>query len=178
MLTLNVLPPKEKEDATYEIGRSVLIRFAVRLTFPMIVFSALLLPSYFLTTFQQSNVLSENSALKQDPRAVHAISVEGEIQHANKEIRTLKSYLNKSLPISTITESLVSSAKGGIIINSLQIDAVNKKVEIDGIAPLRQSLLDTISAYNLLPFVLSVDSPITNLVHETNNTFNLKILLK
>ncbi|OHA01747.1 MAG: hypothetical protein A3C11_00105 [Candidatus Sungbacteria bacterium RIFCSPHIGHO2_02_FULL_49_12] len=178
MLDLNVLPPAEKRNFKYERARRVLVRFGVRFFFVAVVFTILLLPSYFLTVFQEQSVLSASANLSKDPRILHVADIERQIDSSNKAIKKLKGYLTRSLSIASVAEELAATTTAGVKINSITIDTLTKKVGIYGFAPRRQDLLLTIAHYRALSFVSSVDSPITNLVHDTNIKFNLSIFLK
>jgi len=178
MLELNVLPPSEKKNASYEVARLLAVRLGARFLFLILVFTALLAPSYFLTVFQQSNVLLQTELLHKDPRIVRAVEVEKEVVETNARMRSLKNYVAGNPSFSQNIETLVSGAGGVIVINSLRLDTKTKRLEIDGFSERRQDLLAAIRAYEAYPFVAKVESPIANLVRDSNSPFRLIIVFR
>lgn len=177
MLSVNLLPPEEKQVIRMLEAARAVSSFAV---FALSVFAAglfFLLPSFFLTHFAareaERSFAIEQRETVQRREARTALAEAKRIKEAVAEI---KDYLARSPSVSRILERFFPVSEG-ITVTSLAVRS-DGEVRVDGRAGTREQLLTFEEALRASDQFLEVAFPLENIVRERNIQFSVKAKLK
>lgn len=172
MISLNLLPPSEKLEASlkwnYLIFKNIILMLLlVSITLAVVIVAA----KYTLT-----NKLTELET------QVHLVNEE--LLEANQGIITINNSLselhtiqNKYQPISPLIADILSSVGAGILLENFIINTASNEVIFTGTANTRDDLLSLEQQLQDNPLVEDIEVPLSNLLQRADIAFNLTGIL-
>ncbi|MBI3627591.1 MAG: hypothetical protein HY220_02495 [Candidatus Sungbacteria bacterium] len=174
----NLLPPSVKDETRFVIVRHLAVRLSIVAACGIIMYSVFLIPSFFLLKFQLDEIQRQVALVDADPKMNEVSAINGGLVSANASVSALKRALATSTSVYTAMGAVASQATPGIHVQFISYDRPTRTMSLAANAAVRQDLLAFQSRLAALPVVLKIDSPITNLVKESNVDFQLKISFK
>lgn len=176
MLSINLLPPQEKKALWFEETHRMVVFFTVGILIIFVVGSTLLLPTY-ISIFIETR--DRERALALEGEASKKLNLDKVIARgrALKSVAdTLEVAVQDSGRASRILEFL-GNAGPGIVITNLGVRKDNT-VAINGRAETRDNLLDYEKTLREKGWFQAINSPLSNIIRETNINFVLEGKLK
>lgn len=177
MLSVNLLPPEEKQIIRIREAARAVGSFALFVLCVFAVGFLLLLPSFFLTHFaardaERSFAIEQRETVQR--REVRATLAEAKkIKEAMAEMRT---YMARPSGVSRALERFFPVSEG-ITVAFLAVRS-DGEVKVDGRAGTREQLLTFEEALRASDQFLEVTFPLENIVREQNIQFSVKAKLK
>lgn len=179
---MNLLPPQIKNEIEKERRR----RFAVVLgMFAAIVFIVsiiLLLPSFFMFSFQQKYLNNQLASFRQNGELKKAEEIGKTIEDLNKKSELVRLDKTRSQPISSFLIKIVELKPAGVSLSSFNFGKDNDKktdeFSLQGMAKNREDFLAFVKKLEDSQNFSKVVSPVSNLLAERNFNFSLILELK
>lgn len=178
MLTLNLLPPQEKEFLRLERMSRSAIFFGKLFLFLICIFAALLAAIWFYLAVQVQAMDGLVNAEKGSSSLPAARELEEKIVAANQKIKLLNNLQDRQVPVVDVLENLARAVSPGIHFESLQLDIKNKKAVLIGHAATREQLIAFQGKLESYPLFSEIKSPVSNFVKAEDIDFNLSFLIK
>ena len=178
-MAINLLSPKEKRAvrSMYRIHRLI----AALLVCDLLLVSAIVLIGALDINLRQEKATNEKSltVLGSQTKVVEFNKIRDEVNLIAKYTKLAKRELALVTTPSVELETIFTARHKGIRLVGIDYLTAknNTTVQIKGIAASRQDLLTFTSKLESLPIVKSVDSPVANLVGDTNAPFTLAVEL-
>jgi hypothetical protein len=166
-----------------KVMRAKLWRFVLALIiligFALLVASILLLPSYFVLLFSVEQidrrvVIEEQVLARRD-----LVSLESRVRSINSKIESFEKNESFRYSLSSLLYILGEDTKTGIEISNMTLRTTGEGgafvMQIQGIADTRDRLVSYIETLRLREEFVSVFSPISNFLEETNVEFSLEV---
>lgn len=178
MLTLNLLPPKEKENLKLtKINRLIIfysgIIFVLLLIFIILISSTLLFLTIQLKVIEKLVALEEKS-----PFSLATKNKEKEITLVNQKLKMIDKIQSDHQKYSIILEDLAKMIPPGAQLSSFSFDNQTKKASLLGYALERNSLLVLKESLEKFPKFTALESPISNLLKQKDINFRFSFLIK
>ncbi len=178
MFELNLLPPREKANLEYEMKTRAVVAVATWLGAVLLIFTALLLPTIFLLSFQKAEVLR---AVKLELASQEQAGVTSQVKRLgeiNRLAGVIVRHERESAQFFALFEALFRDVPSTVRLQSVKLQSASKEVAIEGFAPTRASLLEFIATLQADPRLLRASSPVANLIKETDIKFSIIATVK
>lgn len=178
MLRFNILPPEEKEIITI-MQRTRIAAVWGATFFLLAVFGVfLLLPPYFVLSFQKDEYLRNLSLTKESPLIKRISNVQQSIALLQKSASDLTKISESANSASSLIAETVGRLPKGIILHAASFSFVGGRVSLQGVAETREALigLETLMKDNAR--IKNVSVPLSSLVSERNAQFKIDAVLK
>lgn len=171
----NLLPDQYASDVRHEkLIRFFNLLFASAAAIILILLT-LLLPSYFSLIYESDGIDGQISAARQGVGSKRVQEAENAIKTLNTELAQVAHY--PSTPLTAYLKTIAEDTPAGITVTALSYSKSRGTFNLDGHANRRDDLLVFVSRLQNETMFSSVDSPITNLLKETDATFHLSLTL-
>lgn len=174
---LNLLPPEDLQ----RLGHEKLARFLVLIlglhTAALFAGGILMLPTYFFLTFQEKDTLIQIDLAQKSIQAERVKETEDAIKAINAKLQSLDAANSQRSLLSSHIAAVGRHVNPGISLDRLTFARENRKIEITGKAPTREEFLVFLDRLRNDPYFASVESPVNNLLKDTNVAFILTLLL-
>lgn len=179
MFTLNLLSEKQKKEVRFEIYNRFLIQIGIALIAVMVIFSALLSPTFIFLLFQKGDLKRDLEIEQQSQENAKIAEAERLVEANNNTIKFLAGAETKISRISPIISSVLGTSVGLVAVSELKYSLSPKEVAIRGQADDIKKFLAFKDALDELPyFSEKIYSPPENLVKLKNVSFTLRGKLK
>ena len=173
MIYLNLLPEKYAAEVRHEkLIRFFSLLFTSTAAIVLIVLT-LLLPSYFSLIYEKDGIDGQIAAARQSVESKRAQEAENAIKTLNTELEQVAHY--PSTPLTAYLKTIAEDTPAGITLTALSYSKSHGRFDIDGHANRRDDLLAFVSRLKNETTFSSIDSPITNLLKETDAKFHLSL---
>ena len=178
MLTINLLPPQEKETIRLERKVCLTVLYSVYFLVILVVFVCLLLVNVLCLKSKIS--ATEKLALtEQENMSVQNMkNIKKEITVLNKTLETLRQLADKTENYSFVLGDLSQLMPVGVKLSNFSFDSKTKTVVLDGWAPERSQVLVLKEALEKSPKFSDVESPMANLLRQKDIIFRFSFVLK
>ncbi|OGZ33094.1 MAG: hypothetical protein A2V69_02785 [Candidatus Portnoybacteria bacterium RBG_13_40_8] len=174
MLTINLIPPQQKERIKLKIYYQNIISsgfILFLLILLLIIFLAgILIFLHFRYLFIEDKISVEQSKIIQTESYK---GMEKKITNLNKELSEVKEIQDKRSDTYQILNDISQNLLIGVRIYNLRIDKSSNRVTVIGFAPLRENLLNIKSILEANPKYNKgeIDFPLSNLANSSNINF-------
>lgn len=175
MLTLNLLPPQEKENLSYEIDRRMVQFLGFWFSAIIIIFGVLMLPAFFFISLQQTEVEHIKKIDEEAQKAAHTSELEEKIRGTNALLDIILAREDKKKDASSFLSEILSGAPSGVSVTLIVYDPSKDHVKISGAADTRDALLKFVDFLKRAPEIKNVSSPVSNIIQQQDINFSLEI---
>lgn len=172
------MPPANKQEARLVMWQRIVARLSVPLISLIILFGIALLPSYFLVFFQKEEVLRHMALSQQDPAQQKAKQVSANVADFQKKMRTAGAATASGRSVTVLFSDILSAVPAAIAIRTLDYDSTTRVISFDGFAASRTDILELERALRANTRVAKVDSPLSNVIKESNISFTMRITVQ
>lgn len=178
MITLNLLPPEERENLKLAKFSRVLAYYSMGIFALLVIFIVLLVSilAYLMIQLNSLEKLAEQTEKNQSFTTVKEL--ETEIDSLNQKMKTLDSVQQGANSFSLILEDLAKIAPSGVEFFSFNYDGQTKKAVLDGHSLSREGFIALREAIEKDQRFSDIESPISNLVKSTDNNFRISFKIK
>lgn len=177
MLTLNFLPPEQKQELTYERNRRVTVFVGAVLLFQLFIFCLLLVSIYFYIVFQSEGLVRQVEVEKAKVTTKKSRELELSVSQIKKNLETLVLLQDQRRPVAGILEHAASLVPEGIALKSISLKKDTKEMTFAGRAATRAALLNFKDILERSSAFKGVNVPIATLLRQTDIDFNLNVTL-
>jgi len=178
-MAINLLSPKEKRAvrSMYRTHRLI----AILMVADLLLLSSLVLIGALHVSLRQDKLANQDmlAALRSEAKVVEFNKLRDEVNLTAKYTKLAKQAIAQNEMPSLRLEEVFTQKTKGIRLTSFDYigDKKSATVHIKGVAASRQNLLEFTSKLETLAMVKNVDSPVANLVGDTNAPFTLTLEL-
>ncbi len=178
MLTINLLPPQEKESLRMIKTNRLLFSYGLAGFFLLLVFCSLLVSTLIFLNIQVKGMEKMTLNEEKNSSTVALKNMEADIVSTNKKLAVIDKVQSEKKIFSTILEDLASLAPDGVQFYNLSYDGATSRATLDGHALDRQNFISFKDALANDPRFGEIDSPLSNLIKSTDNDFRISFLVK
>lgn len=177
-MRINLLPPEEKQQITFEKIRILIMRYSFVLALSIIFVTGAL----FLMRLYTSALLSLGAhrvAIQQvDPELSFFFQLRNKIERANEETTEILRQEKQSIDVAASLKALEPLIPKDVVFAHLTFETATKAIFLSGHAPTREGFLGFLSNLKSSDFIERVDSPLSNVLVPKDVSFSLTIFLK
>ena len=175
MLTLNLLPPQQKENLNYEIDRRMVQFLGFWVFAVVMIFGVLVLPAFFFISLQQSEAERAKSIEEGALQAARTTELEEKILRINNLLGVIVAREGKKQDTSPFLKEILSMSPAGVSIALITYTPAESRATVAGLAATRSELLKFIDLLKKSPGIKTVTSPVSNIIQEEDISFSLAI---
>lgn len=181
-MAINLLPDAYKTEVRSEYRRRVIIGFGVLFAVIICVNAALLAPSWLAFASQERELQRQWDAIQKGSLFLKVSEIESSIRRLNRDIREYRAEDRAVNRVTPVFGAALESRRAGVAIDTL-VFAVPKNgsragLTIAGHAAGRAALIAFSKALGERPVIESVESPISNLLHENDINYTMTATLR
>ena len=177
MLSINLLPSREKELIWFEEARRIVFFFTMLVVIILLIGSVLLIPS-FVTLFSGQREL--NALIKKEEKVSEDLGVQ-EVMALAKEAylsaQALCEYLSEPPRAAALFEKLLATVTPYVVLSDLEVKKTGQ-ITLTGVALTRQELLNFEKRLRDSGILQEISFPISNIIKETNINFVMQGKIK
>lgn len=178
MLNFNILSPEEKNRIVKRHQTRILFVWGVSL-FVLFVFTWLLLiPSYFMLSLQQKEVLRNLEITKNNPLVERIANIQKVIAFLKRNANDIKRSSGVSEVFSGTTKDLVSALPSGIALTAIKFEEKTSKLFFQGHAETRTDLINLENALKKIERFKDASVPLASLVLNKNIPFSMEVTIQ
>lgn len=174
---LNLLPPEDVRRLGHEkLTRFLILVFGV-LAAILLTGGILMLPTYFLLTFQEEDVLRQIDIAQKSIATRRTNEAENTIRAINAKLITLDAANVQRSLASSLMAAVAKDTGSGISLDRFSFSRDSRKIELTGEAPTRELFLNFLNRLHGDTHFASVESPVANLLKDTDLSFILTLII-
>ncbi len=177
MISLNLLPPEEKEGLFLGQIQRWIIFYGSAFLFSLSIFIALLLVMRLSIFIQQKSLNESLGAANQSAQGQDLKSQQKLIEELNSQLEMINNFEKNLKRYSAILITLAEIMPPGIQLNSLIIDEQNKII-LAGYAQKRGDVIDLEERLGSAGAFVDIKSPLANLTKQSDLNFSLSAVIK
>ncbi|MBI1957595.1 MAG: hypothetical protein HYS44_04050 [Candidatus Niyogibacteria bacterium] len=183
-MAINLLPEEQKEIIRAEYRRRVTTAFGWLVTLVILTNIVLLAPAWFAFSAQERELGRQLDAIEQGALYGRVTEIEASIRTLNRQIRQYQSEDRGAARAIPAFDAALSARPAGVAITTASFAAGAKmadrkaRLTIAGNAASRASLLVFFDRLKTRPGIESVESPISNLLRETDVDYQITAVLR
>lgn len=178
MLLFNLLPPEKKIERATEKQIRVAVVWGWSVAALLLFFTLLLLPSYFVASFQHQEILRNLALTEESPIIQRIADIRRSLTALKQNAFDIEKISKETGLFSAIIADIVGALPQDIIPTAIQFDGGNRKMILYGLARRRNSLVALEQALRELPRVEDVSVPLSDLVQNIDIPFSITITIK
>lgn len=178
MLTLNIIPPIEKENYKTEITRRFAVFFGIGVFVVLVIFIAVLTVEYLFLYLQIEPLNKQLDTIQTTEKARKAQGLERQIKDANKIIGAIAGAKSQTAPIAGIIEKIsASSSSDSSYLKTLLIDFAGGSAKISGYSKTRDWVVNIQDNLSKEASFENISAPYANFLKQKDIdfTFEFKI---
>lgn len=179
---MNLLPPEIKSKVEKERQRRFIVVLGVFAAAAFLISIILLLPSFFMFSFQEKYLKNQLDVIKQSSEVKKAGEIGKIVEELNKKSELILRAKAESRPTSSHLPRIVELKPAGISLNTFNFARNKEKgireFSLQGKAESRSALLEFVKKLEASQDFSKVVSPVSNLLAERNFNFSLILELK
>lgn len=173
---MNILPSRYQTQYHNELVARYILTVGIGLCIVFIIWTVLLLPSFFYLYFQ-STVLTSGSVQAQS-RLSQALEFRKEIERVNTLTNAAVAAGDKSEYSRALMADVFSVAPVGVSLDKVAYMRKTRTLTLTGNAPTRTELKAYVDALATLARVAKAEAPTENYLASTNARFTITVTLK
>ncbi len=178
MITLNLLPPEERDNLKLAKFSQVLVYYSMGI-FALLVILIVLLASILAYLTIQLNSLEKLTEQTEKSQSFTMVKkLESEINSLNQKMKTFDAVQQGVNSFFLILEDWAKMAPAGVEFFSFNYDGQTKKAVLDGHSLSLEGFIAFREALEKDPRFEDIESPISNLVKSTDNNFRVSFKIK
>jgi type II secretory pathway component PulL len=178
MLTLNLLPPEEKESLRLDKVVRAAVFWGRLFLFLICVFAALLATVWLYLSVQIWAMEKLVDVERGGSSSLAARELELKIANVNGKMKLLDDLQSGRVPLVDILKNLATAVPAGVRFDTIAFDAKNRKAILTGRASTREQLIAFQKKIEGSPLFSKVESPVANFIKSENIDFNFSFLIK
>lgn len=173
---INLIPDSQKETVRAEYRHRLLSLSVLFVLLSIVIAAASLLPSYFISKTKYVALKERADVLNKEGKRADMSRVSLIIQDLNEKLLLLRTE-KKNTDVGSIIMKLVENAGPSVKVASITYErrGDTAKMDIIGVAGKRESLIAFVDKLKKEKLFSAVYSPVSNLVKETDISFNIEI---
>lgn len=179
MLTLNILPPIEKENYKTEITRRFAVFFGIGVFVVLVIFIAVLTVGYLFLYLQIEPLNKRLDTIQATEKARKAQGLERQIKDANKIIVAISNAKSQATAITGIIEKIsASSSNDSSYLKTLLIDFTGGNAKISGYSKTRDQVVAIQDNLSKEASFENISAPYANFLKQKNIDFTFEFKIK
>ncbi len=178
MLTLNLLPPQEKEKLIFVMRTRAVLAFMSAVVAVFFIGLMLFLPTVFQLAIQKSDVMRVLAEERENQARTGVKEKIERIQTSNRLAEVVTQHEKDSPGLFDLFEAIIRATPAAIQLEGVSWKPQAREVAIEGFSPERRVLIEFLRALEQQPRVARVSSPIANIIRGTNIRFSLVVSVK
>lgn len=173
---INLTPDSQKEKILKEYRERLFTLTVLFVVLSTVIATVSLLPSYFISKTKYTALKERADILNGQGRKADVSKVTLIIQDLNEKLLLLRTE-KKNIEVGTLISDVVENVVPGVKIFNIAYEKRGEtaKLDIAGMADKRESLTSFVDKLKKEKLFSEVYSPVSNLVKETNISFNIAI---
>ncbi len=173
MITLNIIPEKNKKDIAlkriYKSLKNLLFFIIILLLIYSILFLAAkyILQKHYINTIQETTLVTKSTE-----------NYSNKIAEINKQLNSIQEIQNQTVNYSYLLEYLMQNINKNINFSRIKIVKNDNKISFAGKSDTRESLLEFKEILENSDFFSDLNFPIKNLLEKNNINFEISVKLK
>ncbi len=168
MISLNLLSPAEKLDASLKWNYLIVRNIVIMLLVLAIIISGILHAAKIALTNHADDIRRQAELIS----AEH-LGANNRINTINSIITELQTIQNSYKPVNPVMNAILADIPDGIQLTNFRLDVSSQQVILVGKAETRDSLLQLESQLKQNQIVKDIEVPLSNLLQKSNINFNL-----
>jgi len=178
MITLNLLPTSEKDVLKQIRAYNSIIFYGQLLVGIFLIFLILLLTILSFLNIQINFIEKAGLSESVSPTGKAIDELKKEITETNRLLADIDRIQQQQKLSPPILADLAQITPAGIQFSNFFYDGKTQKVVLDGRAATREDFLSFKSSLEKYAKISNIDSPLSNLIKSTENTFRLSFIIK
>lgn len=186
MISLNLLPPKERKGLYFRKITWLIWIYVGQLLIAFLIFALLLGLIWFFLSSQIKIVEEELNSYEVGIKKEALAELEEKIAQANAKITAIEKLQNEHKYSSLLFEEIVALMPTGTKLENINIqtqpatkkEPAKTKLALSGYAPRRENVLEIKDCLEKSIYFTEVESPLSNFVKATEINFNFSALIK
>lgn len=179
MLTLNILPPIEKENYKTEVTRRFAVFFGIGAFVVLVIFIAVLTVEYLFLYLQIEPLNKQLNTIQTTEKAKKAQGLERQIKDANKIIAAISNTKSQTTPITGIIEKIsAASISDSSYLKNLLIDFTGGNAKISGYSKTRDWVVAIQDNLSKEASFENISAPYANFLKQKDIDFTFEFKLK
>lgn len=155
-----------------------LAQFVLELILVLVILSlVMLMPTVLTLKSRQETVAHSVGVAEARPVSKEAIDIGKQITSTNSLLKLIN-VTSTTTPYSKIVDAVLADKTAAITLTHFDWKSSGASVNLAGIAPSRSALLEFVRSLESDPLFPKVDSPISNLIENSNINFTLNLTVK
>ena len=173
---INLLPDFQKEVVRVEYKHRMLIVGVLFVLLTIVIATVSLFPSYLISKTKYVTLKERADVLKEEEKKANTAGVSLIVKDVSEKL-SLLNIGKKDTDVGMLISKLVDNADSSVKIMSITYEkrGATAKVDIAGVAEKRESMIAFIEKLKKDEYFSEVYSPVSNLVKESNISFNIQI---
>lgn len=173
MISHNLLPKEYIQRANYERLSRFFTILHIYVASVITIGTVLLLPSYFFLTYEEEGVRSQIEVAKKGVEVQRVEEVESKIRKINEKFALVATH--PFPPVPEYLDTITGRIPEGVTLTSFAYAKDEQAIKLVGKALERDQFLQFLDNLKTEKTFLSIDSPISNLLKESDLTFTITI---
>lgn len=173
MLTTNLLPQNEQKNVRLEEVRRTVLFYGISLALILGAGFILLIPSYFLTFADQQELKRSLSIEEEAAQKLNIQALTESIRTAQVVLSSLHDFSATPSRASRIIKEIHQHTGTAITIQRIGV-STDGTLDLQGTAATRRELLAFEEALRSSKLFQDISSPLSNIIKETNISFNIR----
>jgi len=175
MFKINLLPPQERKRLELTKFSFLLISFGIRLVIILIIFVIILITTYFSLLILVKSQDNSIEARQNDEKVQYQIEIEEKIKKVNQEANNIFIKQSEIIVWTPILEELSRINPNGLYLINFSYRSSSEQIDITGWAKDRDGLLKFEEMLKESSYFQEVESPLSNLIKQTDINFSFTV---
>jgi len=175
--TINLLPERLQKQNSIKKKSLLFGITAVVLCLVSVVISSFLFYKYQITNYERLSLEVQKGAIEKMVQGTRYQDIRTSIKQFNKEIEELRGIDNAMFSVPTVLEDIEALISPKITVTGIKFMDSNLLIEIEGISPNREVLLEAVETLKSELYVDSVITPISNFDQKYEIPFKIEVNL-
>jgi hypothetical protein len=176
MVTLNLLPPREKEKIASRRALRKAVIFGFSSLFLVVIFLAFLSSVWWYLLIQLRSAEDILKQFEANPQNTAFREFKKEVDEINRELKYIDQLQAETKNYPLYLEKLADLKKEGIKFKRLAVG--EDKIILDGYAPTREVLLSFKDVLAASPYFEKLETPLSNFLKQTEIDFSFSFQIK
>ncbi len=174
---INLLPEKFKKELIVDYCLRVSVVLGIILSFVLFIGLVMMIAFYFVLLIRSDSL--DNFLAGSGGDYANLVNMERQLSLDSKRVDLIIASDDGYFRPSVVMEDILSVITTGISVSNIRVESVGRnelQITINGLASTRTELIVLVDNLRSKPNVISVESPVSNLIRETDSVFSIKIL--
>lgn len=175
---INLLPEKFKKELLTDYRLRIFVVFSLLLSFVLFIGLVMMVVFYFVLMIRSESL--DNFLTGSDSDYANLVNMERQLSLDSKRVDLVMASADNYFSPSIVMKDVLSVVTSGISISNIRVESIGRnelQIAVNGLASTRSELIALIENLRSKSNIISVDSPVSNLIRETDSVFSIKILM-